>query len=49
MHRQAANENGKHRYNDGSDVYALPRVTAMADKLGLKAGWALDLVEVDPG
>ena len=34
--------------NDVSEIYSPPRVTAMAEKMGLRAGWALDLVEVDP-
>ena len=34
--------------NDVSEIYSPPRVTAMAEKIGLRAGWALDLVEVDP-
>ena len=33
--------------NDISEIYAPPRVTAMSQRMGLKAGWA-NLVEVDP-
>ncbi len=33
---------------DVAEVYSPPRSTKMAKKLGMKAGWALDLTEVDP-
>ena len=37
---------GKH---DISEVYSPRRVMAMAQRMWLKGGWTLDLVEVDPG
>ncbi len=33
---------------DVAEVYSPPRITKMARRMGLKAGWALDLTEVDP-
>ena len=43
---------GQHRVNHlkshVSEVYSPPRVTALAHKVGLSAGWALDLTQVDP-
>ena len=42
--RCTMNCQGKH---DISEVYSPLRVTAMAEKMGLQAGWALDLAEVD--
>ena len=29
--------------NEVSEVYSVPRVTKLAEKMGLKAGWALDI------
>ena len=43
--RRSMNCKGKH---DVSEIYSLPRITKMARKIRLKAGWALDLTEVDP-
>ena len=34
--------------NNISEIDSPPRVQAMAQRMGLNAGWALDLVEVDP-
>ena len=31
-----------------SEVYSPPRITNIAENIGLKKGWALDLTEVDP-
>ena len=42
--RKRADKDGAH---DVSEVYSPPRVTAMAEKLGLDAGWALDLIVAD--
>ena len=42
--RTKINNEGAH---DVSEVYAPPRVTAMAEKVGLGRGWALDLTVAD--
>ena len=42
--RRTMNCQGKH---DISEVYSPPRITKMARKMGLRAGWALDLTQVD--
>ena len=31
-----------------AEIYSLPRMTKMAQRLGMRAGWALDLTETDP-
>ena len=33
---------------DVAEVYSPPRITEVANKMGMKPGWALDLTEVDP-
>ena len=43
--RRSMNCQGKHHV---SEIYSPPRITKMARKMGLAAGWALDLTEVDP-
>ena len=43
--RRSMNCQGKHHV---SEIYSPPRITEMARKMGLEAGWALDLTEVDP-
>ena len=35
--------------NDVGQAYSPPRITKMARAMGLHAGWALDMVETDPG
>ena len=42
--RRRVESNGAH---DVSEVYSPPRITAMAQKLWLDAGWALDLAVAD--
>ena len=39
------NGNGKHHV---SEVDSQPCIMRMAQKVGLKAGWALDLIQADP-
>ena len=42
--RRRMNKEGAH---DVSEVYSPPRITAMAEKVGLDPGWALDLTVAD--
>ncbi len=43
--RKMISSNGK---VDVAEVYSPPRITKMAEGMGLKAGWALDLTTTDP-
>ena len=42
--RRRMNKEGAH---DVSEVYSPPRVTAMAERMGLDPGWSLDLTVAD--